>query len=35
MSTDFDLPAYLARIGLEASPEPTAEGLAQHLEKAA
>ena len=29
MSTDFDLSAYLARIGLEASPEPTAEGLAQ------
>ena len=29
MSADFDLPAYLARVGLEEPPAPTAEGLAQ------
>jgi N-hydroxyarylamine O-acetyltransferase len=29
MTVEFDLPAYLARIGLEAPPQPTAEGLAQ------
>src|SRR5262245_18764810 len=32
MSTDLDLAAYLARIGLSAAPEPTTAGLAQlHL----
>src|SRR5262245_22459638 len=32
MTTDLDLAAYLARIGLDAAPDPTAAGLAQlHL----